>query len=61
MCEGGGQKDFADAHCDVKVGIGEGDYGHVAIKNDETREIEVTNETTRQMRGQRTHRTALFV
>lgn len=42
--EGGGAKDFSDAHCDKKVGAGEGKFGHVAIANDTTTEIEITNE-----------------
>jgi hypothetical protein len=45
--EGKGNLDFSDAHCDKKVPNGTGKYGHVAIKNGETTEIEVTNAATK--------------
>jgi hypothetical protein len=41
--KGGGAEDFEDPHCDKFVGVGSGEYGHVAVANDETRELEVTN------------------
>jgi hypothetical protein len=41
----GGEEDFSDPHCDNKVVDGE--YGHVAIANDTTTEIEVTTEKTK--------------
>jgi len=44
--KGGGKKDFKDPHCDEKVEINTGEYGHVAIPNDETTEIEVTSKET---------------
>lgn len=44
---GGGDEDFADAHCDEFVGIEKGDYGHEPISKDTTTEIEVTSEKTK--------------
>lgn len=38
--KGGGNLDFNDPHCDEKVTAGTGDYGHVAIENNTTTEIE---------------------
>jgi hypothetical protein len=38
----GGNLDFADEHCGEKVANGTGKYGHVAIKNDATTEVEVS-------------------
>jgi hypothetical protein len=44
--EGGGQKDFTDAHCDNKVAAGAGNFGHVAINlNQETSLITTNNRT----------------
>jgi hypothetical protein len=45
--EGGGAKDFADAHCDKKVPAGQGKFGHVAIALNQTTEITVTNAKTK--------------
>ena len=45
--EGGGEKDFSDAHCDNKVKAGEGKFGHVAIKTGEATKIVVTNAKTK--------------
>jgi hypothetical protein len=44
--KGGGEQDFKDAHCDQFVGSKKGEFGHVAIANDTTTEIELNNETT---------------
>ena len=44
--KGGGILDFRDAHCNEKGTPFTEEYGHVAIKNDETTEIEITNSTT---------------
>ena len=49
--ENAGAKDFKDAHCDEKVAEGTGKFGHVAIKNDETTEIDVTNTTNAVLKG----------
>jgi len=43
--EGGGAKDFSDAHCDTAVTPGTGKFGHVAIANGNTT-ISVTNAKT---------------
>ncbi len=40
-----GNEDFADAHCDEGIGAGNGDYGHVAIGEEETT-VEVSNTKT---------------
>lgn len=45
-CVEGGTKDFSDAHCDTKVAAGTGKFGHAAIANDTTTEIEVDNSET---------------
>ncbi len=45
--EGGGEKDFSDAHCDKKVTAGTGKFGHVAIKVGEATPIVVTNAGTK--------------
>jgi hypothetical protein len=45
--EGGGQKDFEDAHCDKKVAAGQGKFGHVLIPLNETTEITVSNAKTK--------------
>jgi hypothetical protein len=45
--EGGGEKDFSDAHCDKKVTPGTGKFGHVAIKVGEATKIVVTNAGTK--------------
>lgn len=45
--EGGGEKDFSDAHCDKKVAGGTGKFGHVAIKTGEATKIVVTNAGTK--------------
>lgn len=44
---GGGSRDFNDAHCDQKVAAEKGFYGHVAIPNGNTTELEVSNEKTK--------------
>ena len=49
--ENAGLKDFKDAHCDEKVTAGTGKFGHEAIKNDETTEIEATNTTNAVLKG----------
>jgi hypothetical protein len=41
--EGGGDKDFEDAHCDKKVSPNTGKFGHVKVANDVTTEIAATN------------------
>jgi hypothetical protein len=41
--KGGGNLDFADEHCDVKVTIGNGEYGHEPIGLNTTTKIEVLN------------------
>lgn len=43
---GGGQEDFADAHCDEKVAAGTGTFGHVSINAGEETDFTGTNETT---------------
>jgi hypothetical protein len=45
--KGGGNRDFQDAHCDVTVPAGTGEFGHVAIANGTETEIEVTNAKTK--------------
>jgi hypothetical protein len=45
--KGAGNSDFSDAHCDKKVPNGTGEYGHLAIANGKTTQIEVTNEKTK--------------
>jgi hypothetical protein len=45
--EGGGEKDFSDAHCDKKVTAGTGKFGHVAIEKGVATEVSVTNEKTK--------------
>jgi len=46
--EGGGVLDFSDAHCDKKVAVGTGKFGHEAlpVSNGEPTEVEGSNETT---------------
>jgi hypothetical protein len=44
-CAEGGNKDFADAHCDEAVEPGKGKFGHVEIGEEET-SIELNNEKT---------------
>jgi hypothetical protein len=43
--EGGGSKDFSDAHCDNQVKAGEGKFGHVKVEGSET-ELTFSNEKT---------------
>ncbi len=43
--KGGGSEDFADAHCDESVGTSNGEYGHVAIGESETK-VDLTNAKT---------------
>lgn len=45
--EGGGAKDFSDAHCDNQVAAGTGKFGHKAFALNETVKISVTNEKTK--------------
>src|SRR5262249_3770453 len=45
--EGGGAKDFSDAHCDNQVTAGTGKFGHVAIPLNESTSISVTNAKTK--------------
>jgi len=45
--EGGGEKDFSDAHCDNNVGAGKGKYGHVALPLNEKVSISISNEKTK--------------
>jgi hypothetical protein len=45
--EGGGAKDFSDAHCDTAVTAGTGKFGHVAISVGTATGISVTNAKTK--------------
>jgi len=45
--EGGGAKDFSDAHCDNQVTAGTGKFGHKVLPLSETINISVTNEKTK--------------
>lgn len=45
--EGGGAKDFSDAHCDNQVTAGTGKFGHVAIPVGEKTNIVVSNANTK--------------
>jgi hypothetical protein len=45
--EGGGEKDFKDAHCDEKVTAGTGSFGHVAIAPGVVTSVVGTNEKTK--------------
>lgn len=44
--EGGGAKDFADAHCTSSTKAGEGKFGHVSIANGASTELTLSNEKT---------------
>jgi hypothetical protein len=44
--EGGGNKDFEDAHCDKFVGSGKGKFGHIVIPANTETEVHLTNEKT---------------
>lgn len=44
--KGGGEEDFADAHCDEQVGVGEGEFGHVEISPGTKVVFTVDNQTT---------------
>jgi len=44
--EGGGAKDFSDAHCDNAVAPGTGKFGHVAIENGKATTLSITNAKT---------------
>jgi hypothetical protein len=50
-CVKGGGEDFEDPHCDEKVEAGTGEYGHVAIANDITAELEVSQEGASKLNG----------
>lgn len=45
--EGGGERDFSDAHCDNNVGAGKGTFGHVVLPLNEKTSISITNEKTK--------------
>lgn len=45
--EGGGEKDFSDAHCDNNVGAGNGKFGHVALPLNEKVSISISNAKTK--------------
>jgi hypothetical protein len=45
--EGGGEKDFSDAHCDNNVGAGKGKYGHVVLPLNTKVSISISNEKTK--------------
>jgi hypothetical protein len=45
--EGGGEKDFSDAHCDTNVGAGKGKFGHVVLPLNEKVSISITNANTK--------------
>lgn len=45
--EGGGAKDFSDAHCDTNVGEGKGKFGHVVVPLKEKITIAITNAKTK--------------
>jgi hypothetical protein len=49
--EGGGLKDFKDAHCDEFVGTEKGKFGHVAISKDQKTEIAVSQEGSSKFNG----------
>jgi hypothetical protein len=44
--EGGGEKDFTDAHCTSSTKAGEGKFGHIAIANGTPTELTLSNEKT---------------
>lgn len=46
---GEGSEDFKDAHCDQKVSAGTGFFGHEAISNGTTTELDVTNAKTQNL------------
>ncbi len=45
--KGGGNLDFSDAHCDLKVTAGTGEYGHVAIEAGKQTAADGTNAKTK--------------
>jgi hypothetical protein len=51
----GGVKDFSDAHCDHKVAEGTGTFGHVAIANGVSTNIESSNKETKNNTTEREH------